>query len=45
VPIFLSGFVQPDKKASAPTIVPPSSSATDDKASLLFMIFKLKIKN
>jgi hypothetical protein len=39
VPTFLSALVQPDKNASAPMIVPPSSSATDDNASLLFMVY------
>jgi hypothetical protein len=43
-PIFLSILVQPDKNTSDPMIVPPSSSATDDNASLLFMILKLKSK-
>jgi hypothetical protein len=36
--------LQPDKKNSAPTIVPPNRSATLDKASLLFMTLILKIE-
>jgi hypothetical protein len=30
--------VQPDKNISDPIRVPPSSNATDDSASLLFMV-------